>query len=229
MKDFIKRRLREGLEYNHVVGDATEDKYEISEFDDYYDDEDEFSDVIDMPQDRPTKKISGDIKAFHGTPNKINNFSDEFVGGAEANDQEGPGIYFTTIYEEAVKYANNGFVYEVILKPKKLVSNETSSNLDYLTKTIVKLIQMAPNWKNVAKSFDEGLDDMIAKYIYSSQSEKEAFVTLYNDIYKNNPIAYVRNMVKLGYDGVYLPTKDGGAHIVIYNPSLINVVGGKQI
>ena len=183
-----------------------------------------------MPQDKPTKEISGDIKAYHGTTHKLNNFSDEFVGGAEANDQEGPGIYFTTEYNEAVKYAGgNGFVYEVNLKPKKLVSDKMNNDLSYLTNTIIKLIKMAPNWKNVAKSFDEGLEDMVAKYVHRTQSEKEAFVGLYNDVYKGNAVYYLRNMTKLGYDGVYLPTRDGGAHVVIYDPSLIKVLGTKQI
>jgi len=234
MKDFIKRRLRESLEYSHVIGDATKDKFKISEYGDYdFDDEDEydeFSDILDMSQDKPTKQRSGIIKAYHGTPNKITNFSDEFVGGADANDQEGPGIYFTTKREEAIKYAGkSGFIYDVNLKTNNLLSDEKTHDLDYLTEPITKLIKMSPNWKQVAKSFDEGLDDMIAKYVHRTESEKEAFVGLYSDVYKGNAVAYVRNMSKLGYDGVYLPASDGGAHIVIYNPSLITVAGVKQV
>ncbi len=33
MKDFIRQRLREDLEYNHIVGDATDDEYKITEDD----------------------------------------------------------------------------------------------------------------------------------------------------------------------------------------------------
>jgi hypothetical protein len=92
---------------------------------------------------------------------------------------------------------------------------------------------MAPNWKQVARGYDadvkEGLSEMVYRYVGMAQSEKEAFVSAYIDVYKNNPVGFVRNMVKLGYDGVYLPTKSGGAHIVIYNPSLIEVVDSKQI
>ena len=62
-----------------------------------------------------------------------------------------------------------------------------------------------------------------------AQSEKEAFVVMYGEVYKETPVAYVKNMVKLGYDGVYLPTADGGAHIIIYKPSSIKVTGEKQI
>ena len=232
MKDFIKQRLKEDLNrYYQAKPNAISDKYQIGEYDDYDFDDYGFDDldIIDEPI-KPSKKISGDIKAFHGSPHKISNFSDEFVGGEEANDQEGPGIYFTTDSSDAVKYAEGGgYVYEVNLKVNNLVSNEPKSNLEYLTKPITKLIKMNPNWKNVAKGYDEGLDDMVAQYIHMAQSEKEAFVAVYMNVYKENATMFVRNMVKLGYDGLYLPMKDEGAHIVIYNPSLIRVVNSKQI
>ena len=38
---------------------------------------------------------------YHGTNSDIQKFSDEFVGKEEATDQEGPGIYFTTLKEES--------------------------------------------------------------------------------------------------------------------------------
>jgi hypothetical protein len=52
---------------------------------------------------------------------------------------------------------------------------------------------------------------------------------MYGEVYRAEPMNYLKNMVKIGYDGVYLPTNDGGAHIVIYKPSSIKVTGVKQI
>jgi len=232
MKGFIKRKLRENLERDsHVVGSATDDKFKLSEYDDYddFDEFDEFDDVLDMPSEKPVKKVNGTIKAFHGTPNKIGQFSDEFVGGKEANDQEGPGIYFTTKSDEALKYAAGGFVYEVDLKVKNLVSDEKAYDLEYLIEPVTKLIKMASNWKAIAKGYDDGIEEMVGRYISMAQSEKEVFVTLYYDVYREEPVAYVKNMVKLGYDGVYLPAKGDDAHIVIYNPSTIHVTNAKRV
>jgi hypothetical protein len=213
MREFIKKRLNEDLEYYYVDDSAPEvDEYKMG-----------------MNESR-----GDNLVAYHGSQHKIKKFTDKFVGGAEANDQEGPGIYFTTIPEEAKQYAvGGGYLYKVNLTINKLVSNEENFDLDYLTKPITQLIKMAPNWKRVAKGYDddieEGLNEMIHRYIGMSMSEKEVFVGLYGEVYKSNPIAYVRNMTKLGYGGVNLPTKSGGAHIAIYDTSLINLIGSKQI
>jgi hypothetical protein len=51
-------------------------------------------------------KSRNSILAFHGSKNKIEKFTDEFVGRREATDQEGPGIYFTTSREDAMAYGN---------------------------------------------------------------------------------------------------------------------------
>jgi len=174
------------------------------------------------------------VKAYHGTPQKIKKFSDAFVGGSEAVDQEGPGIYFTTSFDEATKYGEGGgYVYQVKLSYGKLVSDKPNIDLDYLMGPMTKIVKMSPDWKKVARGYDddleEGLSEMVHRYVGMAQSEKEAFVVMYGEVYKSNPVAYVKNMVKLGYDGVYLPTNDGGAHIVIYKPSAIKVTGEKQI
>jgi hypothetical protein len=178
-------------------------------------------------------KNSG-YEAYHGSPYKIKKFNDNFISGKDAIDQQGPGIYFTDSNEEAIGYAGeNGYVYQVRLHPKKLLSSEPKNNLEFLTNTVIKLIKMSPNWKRVARSYDDdietGLNDMVYSYIGQNQTEKDVFISIFNDIYQNNPIDYVRNMVKLGYDGIYLPTKSGGEHIVMYNPSLIEYINSKAV
>lgn len=176
------------------------------------------------------KEGASPIVAYHGTKNKIDTFSDEFVGGKEATDQEGPGIYFTTKAEEALRYATpNGFVYKVELTPRKTLSDKMGFDFDYLTGPITKLIKMLPNWKAIANSYDEGLEEFVYMMTSMGQSEKEVFINLYYQYFRENAILFVRGMVKLGYDALYLPSKDGGAHIAVYNPNIINVVDVKQL
>lgn len=211
LKNRITELLREDLKYWYS-GNATKDKFDVGIK----------NDIV--------AESNKNIVAYHGSPHKISSFSDEFVGGKEATDQEGPGIYFTTSVDEARKYTGDGgYLYKVQLTPKKLLSDDPNFDLDYLNKPITQLIKMAPNWKQVARGYDEGIDEMIYKYVGMSQSEKEAFVNLFNDVYSNNAVSYVRNMVKLGYDGVYLPSRDGGAHIVIYNLSVIKLLDIEKI
>ena len=83
---------------------------------------------------------------------------------------------------------------------------------------------MASNWKRVASGYDDGLEEMVYKYVEQNQTEKDVFLSVFLDIYQDEPIKYIRNMVKLGYDGIELPTSKGGKHIVIYNPSKINLI-----
>lgn len=175
------------------------------------------------------------IIAYHGSPTKIKKFRNMFVGGKEAKDQEGPGIYFTTSESDAIGYAggegSGGYVYTVKLTFKNLLSNKVKSkNIDDEVK---KLIKKAPNWRRIAMGYgddeDEGLESMLYKYVDMSRNDKEVFVSVFMDVYKNDPVTFVKNMVKLGYDGIYLPSKDGGANIVIYNQDSIKIENTKQV
>ena len=72
--------------------------------------ENQFKSLIDESTIKP-------IIAYHGTNNKIDKFVTDFVGGQNAMDQEGPGIYFTTKEDDAYQYGN--YVHKVLLKPRK--------------------------------------------------------------------------------------------------------------
>lgn len=174
------------------------------------------------------------IIAYHGTPQKISRFVDDFVGGPNATDQEGPGIYFTTKSEEAIKYATpNGYVYKVELHPKKLLSNNKGFDSQNLSKSVLRLIKMAPNWKGIAMGYDddinEGLNEMVYRFINMGGSERGVFIKLYHEVFKENPKIFVKGMVKLGYDALFLASNDGnGGHIVVYNPRIIKIVDIKQ-
>ena len=183
--------------------------------------------------------IEGDtsktITAYHGSKDKIDKF--KFVNKSDARNQEGPGVYFTINYEDAKKYAGDGwYVYTVNLTPKRLLRNISLDKVDknQLKNEVVKLIKMAPNWKSIAMNYgdteDEGLDGMLYQYIDTSRGKRKVFLFIYEDLYKNTPDIYIKNMVKLGYDGVYLKSKDGlSDNYAIYNPSIIKLIKTEQI
>ena len=39
-----------------------------------------------------SEEVDSSFIAYHGTPKKIDSFVDDFVGGEDATDQNGPGI-----------------------------------------------------------------------------------------------------------------------------------------
>ena len=168
------------------------------------------------------------IIAYHGTNHEIKSFSDDFVGGKEALDQEGPGIYFTTSEKNAMHYGNN--VYKVELTPKKSVSTQENKNAP--VKDIEWLIKQAPNWKETAQNWSEnpniGYRIAATDFIKYNENPHQQYLQVWYDFYRNNPVDYVRNMVRLGYDSIIIggrnsiiTNESNITHIVVLNPSII--------
>ena len=170
----------------------------------------------------------GEYTMYHGTDHDITNFTDEFVGGENANDQEGPGIYFTSSIENAGRFGKN--VYKVILKPRKL-ANIAPKNV-VSTAIVTGLIKASPsiNVNNEDALSNWGMNPAIAlrKAVASimqyAENEKDLFQQIWIDFYRNYPVEFVRNMVKIGYDGELLERVDDVTHIIIYNPNSITSI-----
>ena len=167
----------------------------------------------------------GEYHVFHGSPTKITKFIDDFVGGQEANDQEGPGIYFTTSEEEANRYGKN--VYSVTLTPR-LLFDQIPPNPRKLVSILTKLVKMAKDWKMSAQDYDEnpniGLNEFVKSTLQYNDNEKDCLLQVWIDFYRYKPVEFVRNCVSLGIDGIIV-NKDYQdiKHIIVYNPSIINV------
>jgi len=174
------------------------------------------------------------ITAYHGTKHKISSFIDDFVGGKEANDQEGPGIYFTTSLNNAMAYGEN--VYQVELTPKKSVSTQENKNAPL--KEIEWLILQAPDWKDTAMNWNEnpriGYKQAATDFIKYNENPHQQYMQVWYDFYRNNAVDYVRNMVKLGYDSIIIGGRNSIitgesdiTHIVVLDTRIIKFI--KQI
>ena len=170
---------------------------------------------------------SGEITVYHGTDKEITSFVDDFVGGKNATDQEGPGIYFTTSKENAYRYGKN--LYEAILRPRKLLTESPrGGNIPEL----MKLAKQAPNWGDTAMNWHENPSKGIVEAIQSAfkynDNEKDRFLQIWIDFYRDSPLDYVRNCVKMGYDGIVVDREsiyinEPIKHYIIYNPQIIQV------
>jgi hypothetical protein len=156
-------------------------------------------------------KTRNSILAFHGSKNKIEKFTDEFVGRREATDQEGPGIYFTTSREDAMAYGN--YLYTVELKPKKLVSTEEGKNASPIE------IESLMNWNpNPIK----GARIAAKEFIDYDDNQHQQFLSVWSHFYRYDAVDYVRNMVKMGYDAIIVD-RESAKHIIVLNTNIIDV------
>ncbi len=172
------------------------------------------------------------ITVYHGSNTKITNFVDDFVGGEQAQDLEGPGIYFTTLPENAEYFGT--YIHEVTIAPRKLLTERPNGGT---FNELIKLARMASEWESTAQNWDEneevGLNKAIKDFISYNSNQKDRFLQVWIDFYKNDPVEYVRNCVKLGYDGIVVNRDviDGKQlkHYIIYNPSIIQIKQVTQV
>lgn len=171
--------------------------------------------------------IEDSFEAFHGSNSKITKFTDSFVGGEKANDAQGAGIYFATNPEDAGYYGDH--IYKARIKGRFLDRNTPIENVD--PEELVKLIKMKDEWEMNAQDYSE--DPEVGAYeaanmaIRYNQDEAEAFQQIEADFYRYDSAEYVRNMVKLGYDGIIVDAPSdvpGDKHIIVFNPNAITLI-----
>jgi len=155
-------------------------------------------------------------EAYHGSETEIVAFDIGFSGNGI--DKEGPGIYFTSSKQDALHYGNK--IHNVILDLKKTVSTKGRPNVSNIKKLILWACNLQNEnelqgideeryWEMALSNYGENpcqaFVEAVNSYSTYTQSSHEAFNTISNDFYKNNPIDFIKNMVKLGYDGVIIP------------------------
>jgi hypothetical protein len=162
---------------------------------------------------------------YHGTPTPINSWSTEFVG--QGTDQEGPGIYFTSNYEDAEGYARKGStegrVYTVSLNFNKTISETQKPN----SAQLLQLIEWADDWEQGLQNI-YGEEDyrknwkMYKEDLLSGSTMLEACLDIWMNFYKHDSQGFCSSMVALGYDG-FIKKKSfmNTYHAIVWNPKII--------
>ena len=171
--------------------------------------------------------VEDSFEAFHGSPGEISKFTDDFVGGEKANDAQGAGIYFASTQDDAAHYGDH--IYKVNIKGRFLDRNAPIDNVD--PEELVTLIKMKEDWEMNAQDYSEdpeaGAYEAASMAIQYNHDEAEAFQQIEADFYRYDSVNYVRNMVKLGYDGIIVDAPSdvpGDKHIIVFNPSAITFI-----
>lgn len=172
-----------------------------------------------------------DIIVYHGTNHKIDKFTDDFVGGEQAIDANGPGIYFSDTEFDSEHFGN--IMYTVRLNSNKFI---TDKNKKGITPSIaIKLIKLNDNWEINAQDWHEnpnvGLNIFLRELFKNNDNGKDILLEIYGDYYRYAPIKFVRNCTLLGIDGIKLTNLWGGGgsseHYVVYNPNIIEIINIK--
>ena len=171
--------------------------------------------------------VEDSFTVYHGSDSEITKFTDDFVGGEEANDQEGAGIYFATTPHSAGYYGSN--IYKAELSGRFLSRMHPKDNVDI--EEVVQLIKMCDDWEMHAQDWAEnpevGVYEAAASAIRYNHDEAEVFQQIEAEFYRYDSKLYVRNMTKLGYDGIIAKAPEdfkGENHIIVFNPSIIKNV-----
>ena len=188
-------------------------------------------------------KIAESVIAYHGSKSKFDAFSIDFVGNGY--DQEGPGIYFTSSYENAKRYFEpTGQIVKVRLDLNKLLKTSGKANMKDVNKIVAKSLGLnnlseihnisEDNFHNTAlTNYDENPAIALSKLmsvLRNTKNEVDTFQQVWIELYRNNPADFVNDMAELGYDGCVLQKnslfdKEQVLHYVIYNKNCITILG----
>ncbi len=134
-------------------------------------------------------------------------------------NEEGPGIYWTTDYNQAASYGPH--VVETVLPSDfKLLPRKFSLS------TLQKLYAEAEpehqetflsNWGE-----DVTRDEALRKYTHQN-TFLDAAVSLYTDLFQYDATAWVNAMRSLGYDGVIVDKSYGVKHLIVWRPEKLVV------
>lgn len=176
---------------------------------------------------------------YHGSNVKI--IPNHIEIGDKGTMQEGPGLYLTTCRDDAVRYIDDehGYLttFDVNIPYSRLVPIVGRKS----RKKIERLVKSSPWLDEALENWDENKGVAINKLlnnIYRTGSPHDAFQLIWYDVYhmiggKHGDMAFIDNMVKIGYDGVIVDRSGGVKHLIVYNPDCLSIVqsvmGGRMV
>jgi len=165
---------------------------------------------------------------YHGSKYKFSKFVLDYVN-FDANNQLGPGIYLTNDPKEARNYSYpDGYVYKLnLINTSNLVPKDIEINQDQ----IEQLLKSAPDLTGSLSDWDEDPKEaykMLLDSILNNDDMTEALQSVWIETYKQKEKDFCSNCIKVGIDGIIVQT-GSSTHYVLYNPSIIQIVGSKQL
>jgi hypothetical protein len=133
-------------------------------------------------------------------------------------NEEGPGIYFTTKYEQAASYGPT--VVEVVLPKSFRLMPKKKASMTELKRFFEQADEddkdiFLSNW-NYAPA-----QEVLQKYSRQTTLH-DALITLYADLFRYDADAWIQAVRTLGYDGVVIEKSYGVKHLIVWNPEALD-------
>lgn len=158
----------------------------------------------------PERNRPESIIAYFSSKNKIDSFSEKQI-----TDEEFPGISFFKNENSARK--KNPYVTKVSLEMKKTVplyGKIKRSDAEYL-------IHISPNREEVIKTYGDDHREAYFKAVDDMMKGTtiDAFLKIYKTFYENDPREFLKQMMKLGYDGIMFDDNQ-----ILFNPQRAKIM-----
>ncbi len=186
-----------------------------------------------------------EYEVYHGRTVADPTFDLKYVGSKAANDQYGPGFYFTDVESEAARFSESG---GSVIRAMITINHPMSMKAKVTKKQVTYMIRSAPSVKAIVSAARKGRDAQEEAFYESPLSNFgetflkafneavngylgmelfHAMTTLQRDFYRDDPADYLRNVRKLGYDGIIIPSE--ATIFVVFDPSQIKVLDVKLV
>jgi hypothetical protein len=157
---------------------------------------------------------------YNGSSKPRLTWTTENVG--KGNDQNGPGLYFTTNEENARSYGEH--LHKVRLEIKKNRICPLNGRFEY--EYIKYLIEKSPNYKEYLTNWDENpkiaLHQAVSSISNLQNGKFDMLQQIWYDFYRHEPIEFLQ-VVSEKYD-MAIVTAGTDRHAIVFNPEVIKPV-----
>lgn len=161
------------------------------------------------------------ITLYHGSSRKFGAFSYTNLNPG-GNLQEGPGFYLTTSEKDARSYGK--YIYTVQVSYTKLVPQRGVPKREELIHIVRSSPNLRDNFWDWGETPEQGVMAAVNSYMRFSKHPHDAFQQAWVDWYRHDIIPYLKEMVRLRYDGVKINKTDGVKHFIAFNPLKLRIV-----
>lgn len=168
------------------------------------------------------ESIKTDIEAmtwYHGAKIVFDRFDPEH--SADGHAQEGPGFYLTTDPNDAATYGQH------IMKLRLTVNKLLPTAGRVKPAEVERVMRASPDLEDVLMNWDENPNRAMRAAVQSMLSQddpKSVFEQVWYDFYRNDPAAWLHQMVALGYTGILIPKANGVKHFICYDADALTLL-----
>lgn len=143
----------------------------------------------------------------------------------ETLNENGPGIYFTTSKEEALRYTSpNGCLVVAKMKPTQWKSSHISSSSKRIEQKLLTFANHVSQRRKRDFMYNWGgraFDDVILTHYTGQGTLLECMLHLYHDLFNYDAKAYVVAARRCSWSGAVVNITDTVTHFVCWNPQAL--------